>query len=119
MYICNNGAVGMGYNNNGEDWAAECTQESENGKPSFGGRSLGGVSESSSKPGTYQIRTGREDSHKPNNSVGESFPSQSVSGKVISHLIEEARKQIAYHEQQADLLKERVKELEQINLDTE
>ncbi|MBE9201504.1 MULTISPECIES: hypothetical protein [unclassified Nodularia (in: cyanobacteria)] len=76
---------------------------------------LGTFSAISPEHGTYQIRAGREDSNKSDIAIlgGESI--QRITGKLISQLITEADKQLAYHEQQAGFLRERIEELKHIS----
>jgi len=77
-------------------------------------RSLGTVSRPSAEFGANQVGVSREDSNESDSFVGREQPVGTISGKVIKQLVDETEKQLAYHEQQAEVLRERLKELKQI-----
>lgn len=77
-------------------------------------RSLGAFSTASTSDGIDQIGISREDSNESDTFVSGKQPDGSIPGKIISQLVDETEKQLAYHEQQAEILRERLKELKQI-----
>ncbi|MFK0730025.1 MAG: hypothetical protein ACFKPT_25065 [Gloeotrichia echinulata GP01] len=79
---------------------------------------MGDASRVSTEYGTNQITVDGEDSDERDPNPSRSSKN-GISGKIVGQLIEETEKQLAYYEQQAELLKERLQELKQINLDTE
>lgn len=94
--------------NNGENksyiWNVE-------GRP----RSVGAFPNTSKKHGTYQIAVGREDSDQPDILVTGEQSTIRITGKIHSQLINEIKKQLAYHQQQAEILKDTLTQLEQIS----
>ncbi len=104
----------------GENGTTERTRN-QGSKLESKSRCLGTLPGVSTEYGTYKVRTGREDSHEPNTSILGSESIEGIAGKLISQLICEAKKQLAYHEQQTALLRDRIQELEKIseNTDTE
>jgi hypothetical protein len=78
-------------------------------------RRLGTFSGVSTEPGTYQIGTGRKNSDKSDISVAGGESPERVAGKLLGQLICEADKQLAYYEQQVNLLRCRIEELKQIS----
>ncbi|AFZ59391.1 hypothetical protein H6G54_00750 [Anabaena cylindrica FACHB-243] len=65
--------------------------------------------------GTHQVGTGRENSHRTDTSIlgGESI--EGISGKLVGQLIDETEKQLAYYDQQSQLLRVRLQELREIS----
>jgi hypothetical protein len=57
--------------------------------PAFGG-----------KLGDYEIGAGRKDSNEPNTVSAGEWTDGGISGKLISQLIDENEKQLAYHQEQ-------------------
>lgn len=77
-------------------------------------RSLGTSPGAGSEHGTYQVRVSGENSDQPNTSFSGQNSNAAIPGKIISQLIDENEKQLAYHEQQVELIKQRIRELKQI-----
>ena len=94
--------------NNGESksyiWNAE-------GRP----RSVGAFPNTSQKYGAYQITVGREDSDQRDTVATREQSTIGITGKIHSQLINEARRQLAYHQQQVEVLKDALTQLEQIS----
>ena len=76
---------------------------------------MGTFSGVGAESGTYQVGTCGKDSHESDISVVGGGSSEGIAGKLLSQLIAEANKQLAYYEQQATLLRVRVEELKQIS----
>ncbi|MBG1263085.1 hypothetical protein [Nostoc commune] len=76
--------------------------------------SLGTVSDNGSRDGTYKIAVSGENSDKSNILVEGQQPLSGIPGKIVGQLIHENEKQLAYHEEQAQLIKDRIRELKQI-----
>jgi len=76
---------------------------------------LGTFSGVGTESGTYQVGTCGKDSHESDISIVGGASSEGIGGKLLSQLIAEASKQLAYHEQQATLLRARVEELKQVS----
>jgi hypothetical protein len=105
--MCNNLGVDMDANN-GESksyiWNVE-------GRP----RSVGAFPNTSQKHGTYQITAGREDSDQPDTVATGEQSAIGITGKIHSQLTNEIKKQLAYHQQQVEILKDTLTQLEQIS----
>ncbi|MCC5641328.1 hypothetical protein LC593_37150 [Nostoc sp. CHAB 5844] len=89
-------------------------QRNERSKPESESRSMGTFSGVSANDGSNQIRIGGKNSDESNTSVAGEQSSSEISGKIIRQLVDETEKQLAYHEQQAELLREMLKELKQV-----
>lgn len=63
--------------------------------------------------GTYEVSVGRDDSNEANTVISRGERYKGISGKLIGQLIEETRKQLAYHKTQTEILEERLCELEE------
>ncbi|WP_414546079.1 hypothetical protein [Nostoc sp. CCY0012] len=100
--------------NNAKQRSSKVRKGSERSKSESEPRGLGTVSGTSAEYGTYQVTTGREDSNESNISISGEQPIGSIPGKIIGQLVDETEKQLAYHEQQAEILRERLRELNQI-----
>ena len=99
---------------NGKERTPELSEKSENSELKVRIGSLGTVSDNGPRDGTYQITASRKNSNESNTVVkGQQSPS-GISGKIVSQLIYENEKQLAYHEQQSQLIKDRIRELKQI-----
>jgi hypothetical protein len=98
---------------NGKQRSSEIRQGSQRGKFESESRSMGTFQSVSTEHGSYPVATAREDRDKANTSRRK--PINGISGKIVSQLIEETEKQLAYHEQQAEVLRERLKELKQVS----
>lgn len=77
-------------------------------------RSVGTVSRPSAESGTYQVGASRKDSNESNTLISGEQSIDSIPGKIIGQLVDETEKQLAYHEQQAEVLRERLRELKRI-----
>jgi hypothetical protein len=100
----------------GRKRTTEIRATNEGSKPEGASRSLGAIPDSSGTTGTHPVGIGREDSHESDNFVGGDRPDSQISGKALEHLVEETRKQLAYHEQQAQILRTRLDELQAIDI---
>ncbi len=76
--------------------------------------SMGAIPTTSSGNGSYQVRTGGENSNESNTLIAGKHPANEVTGKFVSQLIDETEKQLAYYEEQAGLLRKRLEELRRI-----
>ncbi len=99
---------------NGKNRSSEVGQGSQRSQPQGESRSLGTLSGFSANYGSYQIATLREDSDKSDTAVTREQSISEVTGKLVSQLIDETEKQLAYYEQQSELLRERLKELKHL-----
>lgn len=97
-------------NRSSEVWKGSKGSQSES-EPS----SMGTLSTSSSEYGSNQVRTGRENSEPGNTVVTGERSSEGITGKIISQLTTETEKQLAYHEQQAAILRDRLNELKELS----
>ncbi|MEH1992359.1 hypothetical protein [Nostoc sp.] len=99
---------------NGKNRSSQPSQKSQNSQLKVRDGSLGIISGNSSEYGFNQIAVSREDSSEPNILIVGQWSNNGIPGKIISQLIEENEKQLAYHEQQAELIKSRIKQLKDI-----
>lgn len=99
---------------NGKDRSSQPSEKSQNSQFEIRDGSLGTLSRSSSEYGLNQITVGREDSDEPDIVVIGQWSNDGISGKIIDQLIQENERQLAYHEEQADLLRSRIKQLREI-----
>ncbi|WP_414574111.1 hypothetical protein [Nostoc sp. CCY 9925] len=99
---------------NGKNRSPKIGQRSYRSELKSASRSVGAIPGASTNYGTHQIPTFRENSDKSDINISKQHSSSAVTGEVVGQLIEETEKQLAYHEQQADLLRNRLKELRQI-----
>ncbi len=65
--------------------------------------------------GTHQVGTGRENSYGTDTSILRGQSIERLAGKLVGQLINETEKQLAYHDQQSQLLKSRLQELQQLS----
>jgi hypothetical protein len=100
---------------NGENRSSKVWQRSERSELESESRSVGTFPAVSAEYGSYQVRTGREDSNKSDTFISGEQSIGEISGKIISQLINETEKQLAYHEEQAEVLRERIQELKQFS----
>jgi len=89
-------------------------QRYKRGQPKSEPRSVGAFPSTSAEHGTYAVGAGRENSDESNTVVTGQQSIGELSGKLVSQLIDETEKQLAYYEQQAEVLRDRLKELKQI-----
>ncbi len=61
--------------------------------------------------GNYKIGTSRKDSHESDTCFGERTDS-GISGKIVSQLIEENERQLAYHEEQCYYHQQQIKSIQ-------
>ncbi|MBG1240991.1 hypothetical protein [Nostoc sp. NZL] len=99
---------------NGKNGSSKFRQGSEGSQLEGESRSVGAFSAASSEHGSYQIATLGADSYKSDTFVTGQQSIGEFSGKLVSQLIDETEKQLAYYEQQAEVLRDRLKELKQI-----
>ena len=100
---------------NAEQRKAESKGRDKRGKSEGKSTGLGIIPGISREYGNDEIRACGEDSHQR-----DSFESPKQEfGKIIGQLIDETRKQLAYHEQQANNLMERLEELESLSSEVE
>ncbi|MEH2236016.1 hypothetical protein [Nostoc sp.] len=89
-------------------------QRYERGQPESEPRGMGAFPGTSSEYGSYEVGTSGEDSHKSNPVIAGGCTTNQISGKLVSQLIDETEKQLAYYEEQVEVLRDRLKELKQI-----
>ncbi|MEH2390034.1 MAG: hypothetical protein V7K14_30575 [Nostoc sp.] len=99
---------------NGKNRTTEIRQGSYRSQPEGTPRSMGTLSGPSTGYGTYQIPAFGEDRDKSDTLVAGQQSVSEIAGKLVSQLVEETEKQLAYYEQQSELLRNRLKELKQI-----
>ncbi|PHJ56048.1 hypothetical protein VF14_36975 [Nostoc linckia z18] len=99
---------------NGKNRSPKIGQRSYRSELKGTSRSVGAIPRASANYGTHQIAAFRENSNKSNTNISRQYSDGAVTGEVVSQLIEEAEKQLTYHEQQAELLRDRLQELRQI-----
>ncbi|WP_138500926.1 hypothetical protein [Nostoc sp. PA-18-2419] len=99
---------------NGKNRSPKIGQRSYRSELKSASGSVGAISGTSTDSGTYKIATFRENSDKSDIDISRQRSSSGITGEVVGQLIEETEKQLSYHEQQADLLRNRLKELRQI-----
>ncbi|GAX46270.1 hypothetical protein NIES4075_72910 [Tolypothrix sp. NIES-4075] len=107
---------------NGRKRTSQVGERSEGSKFEGQPRSMGAFPATSSGNGSYQVRTSGEDSNESNTPIAGEHAANQVTGKFVSQLIDETEKQLAYYEEQAELLRNRLEELRRIPenlLDTE
>nr|WP_242037847.1 hypothetical protein [Tolypothrix sp. FACHB-123] len=100
----------------GQQRSSEIRARSEGCKPESQSRSMGAFRPASEEHGTYQVGTSGENSGESNPISTGQQSGEAVAGKVLSQLIDETEKQLAYHEQQAEILRERRNELKAIEI---
>ncbi|MDZ8135137.1 MAG: hypothetical protein RM049_07510 [Nostoc sp. DedQUE04] len=101
---------------NGRKRSSEVRQRNKGSQFESQSRSMGTLSETSAEPGTYSLGTSGEDSNKRDSHTSRSFTNNSIPGKIISQLVDETEKQLAYHEEQAEILRDRLKELKEVTI---
>jgi hypothetical protein len=99
---------------NGKERPPQLSEEPQDRQLKVRVGSLGSVSSNGSRDGTYKITTSRENSNQSNTLVEGQRSLSGIPGKIVSQLIYENEKQLAYHEEQAQLIKDRIQELKQI-----
>ncbi|MEH1801395.1 MAG: hypothetical protein V7K64_27000 [Nostoc sp.] len=99
---------------NGKQRSSEVRQGCEGSQFEGEPRSLGAFSCISGESWTYSLPAVREDCNESNTVIPGEWTVSGISGKLVSQLVNETEKQLAYYEQQAEILRERLKELKQI-----
>ncbi|MHC5724011.1 MAG: hypothetical protein ACYTXY_07590 [Nostoc sp.] len=99
---------------NGKKWPPQLSEKPQDRQLEVRGGSLGTLPDNGSRDGTYQITAGRENSNQSNTVVERQQSLAGIPGKIVNQLIHENEKQLAYHEEQAQLIKDRIRELKQI-----
>jgi hypothetical protein len=99
---------------NGKNRSSQPSEKSQNSQFEARDGSLGTLSRGSSEYGINQITVGGEDSDEPDIVVIGQWSNNGISGKIIDQLIQENERQLAYHEEQAELIRSRVKQLREI-----
>lgn len=102
--------------NNGRKRTAKVRTTDERCQLESEPRSLGAIPSFSGKTGAYEVGASREDCNERDNSIGGNYPDSGISGKALNHLVEETKKQLAYHEHQAEILRNRLDELQAIDI---
>ncbi|MEH1938421.1 MAG: hypothetical protein V7L14_32905 [Nostoc sp.] len=100
---------------NGKKWPPQLSEEPQDRQFEVRSGSLGTLSDNGSRDRTYQIAASRENSNQSNTVVERQQSLTGISGKIVNQLIHENEKQLAYHEGQAQLIKDRIRELKQIS----
>nr|MDZ8015122.1 hypothetical protein [Nostoc sp. ZfuVER08] len=100
--------------NNAKNRTPKFSKKSQNCQFETRVGSLGSLSRISSKHGSNKIGASRKDRHKSDTVESRERKCGAIPGKVIDQLIDETEKQIAYYEQQTELLRDRLKELKQL-----
>lgn len=98
----------------GKQRSSEVRQGCEGSELKSEPRSVGAFSSIGGESRAYSLPTVREDRNAPDTVVTGEWAISGISGKLVSQLINETEKQLAYYEQQAETLRERLKELKQI-----
>jgi hypothetical protein len=100
---------------NNDGWTTKIRKECEDGEPNGVTRGLGTLSPPSSRARDDSLRIGREDSYQSNTlTIGIGAGN---AGGIARQLIEETKKQLAYHKTQVSDLEARIQELEQFTED--
>lgn len=100
---------------NGKNRSSQVWERHKRGQPESESRSVGSLSGVGGKHESYQVRVGRENSYKTDTLVPREQSGEGITGKIIGQLVGETEKQLAYHEQQVELLKRRLEELKQFS----
>lgn len=85
---------------NAKDRSPQPSQKSQDCESTSRDGSLGAIQFSSSEYGLDSFGTGREDSNKSDTYLTANISGSSISGKIISQLIDETEKNLAYHQKQ-------------------
>jgi hypothetical protein len=89
-------------------------ERSKRRQPEGESGSVGTLSRVGALNGDYKVGTSRKDSDTSNTLVAGERTSGEVAGEAINQLIDETEKQLAYYEQQAEILRDRLEELRRI-----
>jgi len=98
----------------GENRATKDETGCERGKFEGKSRCLGVIPVFSRTDGSYQIGAGGENCDGTDPLIAGEFTDSGIPGKIASQLVEDAEKQLAYHQQQAEVITERIHLLRQI-----
>jgi hypothetical protein len=99
---------------NGQNRSPQFSEKPQDSESEVGNRSLGTISRISPEYGANEITVGREDSDQSDTTISRQQPGDGVSGKIVGQLIDENEKQLAYHQQQIELINARIEELKRI-----
>ncbi|WP_029637099.1 MULTISPECIES: hypothetical protein [Nostocales] len=99
---------------NGRKRTSQIGERSEGSELESQPRSMGAFPAVSSGNGSFEIGASRKDSNESNTVITGKHPVDEITGKFVSQLIDETEKQLAYYEDQAELLKTRLEELRRI-----
>ncbi|MEH2337598.1 hypothetical protein [Nostoc sp.] len=102
--------------NNGRKRPSKVGQRDKGSESKGQSRSVGSLSEVGTEHGAFPLRTSGEDSDERDSYTSRSFSNNTIPGKIISQLVEETEKQLAYHEQQAEILRNQLRELKEVNV---
>ena len=95
----------------GKNRTSEDRQSSNIGNFEARSGSLGEFSISSTEHGHDEVRASGENSEQGNTVTSAQQSLNGIPGKIAGQLITETEKQLAYHEQQVEVLKDRLQEL--------
>jgi hypothetical protein len=99
---------------NGKPRQTKDKRRGDRGKPESESTRLGTVPSISGEHGSNALGASGDDSHQSNTTSTRKPTNGEFFGKIASQLIEEAEKQLAYHKQQTEILKETIKTLKQM-----
>jgi len=72
---------------------------------------MGATAAPSRRARTYEIGVGGENSESGYSVIGSGISVHGIPGKILSQLVEELQKQLAYHRQQAEAIEKQIDEL--------
>jgi hypothetical protein len=98
----------------GEIRSPQSSQQPKNSQFTSGIRSLGSIPAGGSKHGVNTITVSGEDSCEPDTVVTGQQSDNGLPGKIVGQLFEENEKQLAYHQQQVEIIKARIESLRQV-----
>lgn len=99
---------------NAKQRSPEIWQRSEGSKLEGQSCGMGGASSDSSRIGFDSLKPGRQDWVQGNIPVSTGLQNKGISGKIISQLVDETQKQLAYYEAQTEIQRQRLQELKQL-----
>ncbi|NJN13168.1 MAG: hypothetical protein HC836_19590 [Richelia sp. RM2_1_2] len=94
---------------NGEKRQTKIKSECENSQFDDIAGGVGNVQEPSPRGGINPFRTTRNDSQESKTNT--QYRESTASGKILSELVDETQKQLAFHEQQVEVQKRRLENL--------
>ena len=99
---------------NGKNGKTEDERGSQRSQLESEPKCLGVISVSGRELGTHQIGTRGENRHEPDTFVSGKLTDSVIAGKIAGQLVEEAEKQLAYHEEQVEVIREQLHVLREI-----